>query len=323
MPEYTTHESDTFFRQGVEEILAELQLEESGLARALVEMRPSASHTLKQRIWRITEMEQIQEMDKTGRRHRGQILRFLPRLALRASAVATILLVAALMLIATVPSVRAAVSRLFQQRFGLVLVDTTQETLPLTETESSGTELEEEETLSEVAIPPISLEEAQAQVPFTIPMPTLLPEGFTLWAARVGTGPHGTSMDEEGNIIANEPPIQIILAFKPDEANQHRYHPDATVSLTVFDQTVMDGGYGAPVGSAEEVTVSGNEAVFVKGTWELLDEVETPGAGNLIWDYSADTGILSWEADGFTYVLEVSHLGFSREGFIRVAESVG
>jgi hypothetical protein len=129
-------------------------------------------------------------------------------------------------------------------------------------------------------------------------------------------------MDEEGNIIAREPPIQIILTFKPDEANRHRYHPDATVSLTMFDQTAMDGGYGAPLGSAEEVEVNGNEAVFVKGIWVLVDESRPP-ANNTIWDETADAGMLSWEADGFTYILQVSHLRLLRENYIKIAESVG
>jgi hypothetical protein len=327
MPEYTKHESDTFFRQGVEEIAAELQLEESGLARALVEMRPAASHALKQRIWRITEMEPVQGIGQAGRLHRGEILRFLPRFALRAGAVAAILLVAFFMLIAAVPSARAAVGRLiqqhFQQRFGLVFVDTTQETLPLTETESSGTELEEGETLTEVAIPPLGLDEAQAQVAFTIPTPALLPEGFALWNTRVFTGPHGSSMDEAGNIIVIEPPVQIILYFKPDEANQRRYHPDATLSLTIFDRTAMEGGYGAPLGSAEEVEVNGNKAVFVRGIWEQVDESKPPSPDNITWDDTADSFMLSWEADGFTYVLQGHRLGLLREDFIRIAESVG
>jgi len=315
---HTKIESGVFRQQTVEEIMAELQLENDELVRVLVELRLPSSHALKQRVLAITDMEQAPEMDKVSMPHTGRMLPLLLRFALRAGAVTAILLVAVLLLIATVPSVRAAVGRIMQQRFGLVLVEPALEDTPATETE-----LEEGEKLTEVKVmPSISLEEAQAQVPFTIPMPTILPEGFDLWAARVGTGPHGESMDAEGTRIVIEPATQVILAFKPDEASQSRYHPEATLGLDILDRAGLSGGYAAPAGSEQEVEVSGNGAVFVKGAWIRPDENKPPSSDNIIWDDTADAGMLSWEANGFTYILSGSYLRLSREDYIRIAESV-
>jgi hypothetical protein len=40
------------------------------------------------------------------------------------------------------------------------------------------------------------------------------------------------------------------------------------------------------------------------------------------WDATVDAGLLSWHDDGFTYVLQFSGLGLSRDELIRIAESV-
>ena len=317
MSHHTKLESGVFRQQAVEEIVAELQLENDELVRALVELRLPSSHALRQRVRAITKTEQATGIDKAGVSHPERMLPLLPRLALRAGAVTAILLVALLLLTATVPSVRAAVGRIMQQRFGLVLVEPALEVTTATETE-----LEEGEILTEVIIPPISLEEAQAQVPFTIPMPTILPEGFELWAARVGTGPYGESMDENGNRIAIEPPVKVILHFKPDEDSQIQYHPEATLGLDIFDRTDLAGGYAIQAGNEEEVEVNNNSAIFVQGAWIKIEENKPPDPNNMIWDATADAAMLSWEAGGFTYVLSGSHLGLAREDYIRIAESL-
>lgn len=317
MSHHTKLESGGFRQQAVEEIVAELHLENDELVRVLVGLRPSPSQALRQRVRAITDMEQAKEMEKAGEPRRERILPLLPRLVLRASVVTAILLVAVFLLIAAVPSVRATFGRIMQQRFGLVLVEPVLETTSAIEPEANS------EVLTEVkVIPPISLEEAQAQVPFTIPMPAILPEGFELWAARVGTGPHGESMDEDGNRIVTVPPIAVILHFKPDEDNQGRYHPEATLGLDIMDRIGLSGGYAAPAGSEQEVDVNGNSAVFVKGAWIRPDENKPPSPDNLIWDDAYDAAMLSWEANGLTYILSGSHLGLSQEDYIRIAESV-
>lgn len=316
MSHHTKLESGVFRQQAAKEIVAELQLENDELVRALVELRLPPSHALRQRVRAITGIEQATGMDKTSVPHPERMLPWLPRLVLRAGAVTAILLVAVLLLIATVPFVRAAVDRIMQQRFGLVLVEPALEATTATETE-----LEEGEILTEVIIPHISLEEAQAQVPFTIPIPTILPEGFELWAARVGTGPHGESMDEDGNRIVIEPPVNVILHFRPDEDSQIRYHPEATLGLNIFDRTDLAGGYVIQAGIEEEVEVNNNSAIFVQGAWIKIEDNKPPDPNNMIWDATVDAAMLSWEANGFTYVLSGSHLGLMREDYIRVAES--
>ncbi len=308
MSERTNEKIGAFRRQGIEEIIAELHLEDGQLAREMVGMRLTAGYELRDRIKRISQAD---------RRQRGETGRLIFRLVLRAGAVTGTLLVVALLLLIAVPSARAAFGRFMEQRFGLVLVDPAQETTKVAERD-----LTEGETLTEVAIPAISLEEAQALVAFTIPMPTILPEGFGLWAARVGTGPHGSSMDENGNMIVIEPPVQVILAFKPDKSNQEQYHPDATLSLDIFDQVGLEGGYTVPIGSEEAAEVNGNNAVFVKGIWVQVDESKPPSPDNITWDDTADAAKLSWEADGFTYILSGSHLDLSLADYIRIAESI-
>lgn len=320
MSHRTKHESSAFRQQDVEEIMAELQLENDDLVRAFVELRLPSSHALRQRVRTITNIEKAKRMGNAGVSYPERMLPFLRRLVLRASAVAAILLVAVLLLIATVPSVRAAFDHIMQQRFGLVLVEPTQEVT--TATDPTETELEEGEILIEVTIPPISLEEVQGQIPFTIPLPTILPEGLELWAARVGAGPHGENMDEDGNRIVIEPPVQVILHFKPDEENRPQYHPEATLGLEIFNQTNLAGGYAVQTGSEEEVEVNNNSAIFVQGAWITIEENEPTYSNSMIWDATADVAMLSWEANGFTYVLSGSYLGLSPEDYIRIAESV-
>jgi hypothetical protein len=310
--------TDTFRPQDAREIVAELQLQDSELVMALLEMRSPSSRALRQRVQTLTNTETVKGTRNADEPRRERMFSFLPRFVLRVGVVAALLLVAVLMMSAVVPSVRAALGRVMQQRFGLVLVEPTLEAIPAAETE-----LEEGEGLTEEAIPPISLEEAQAQVPFTIPMPRLLPEGFAVWAARVGTGPHGESTDENGNRITMEPPIQVILHFKPDEEFQRQYHPDATLGLTILNQIGIEGGYTVPAGSEEEVEVNSNSAVFVRGAWVRPDESQPPPSDNINWDDMVDVVMLSWEADGFTYILHGYYLGLSQEDYIKIAESVG
>lgn len=314
MSHHKKHESGTFRQQAIEEIIAELQLENDGLVKTLVELRLPPSQTLQQRVRTIANTNQIRKADGI---HQQRTLPWFPRIALRASIATVILLVTALLLITTVPSVRAAFGRIMQQRFGLVLVEPILEATTATETE-----LEEGEILTEGIIPPISLEEAQAQSPFTIPLPTILPEGFELWSARVGNGPHGESMDENGNKIVIEPPVKVILHFKPDEDNQIRYHPEATLGLDIFDQTNLAGGYAIQAGNEENVEVNSNSAIFVQGTWTKIEENKPPDPNNMIWDATADAAMISWEANGLTYVLSGSHLSLSQEDYIRIAESI-
>jgi hypothetical protein len=313
----TTSDTGAFRQLDVDEIVQELQLEDAALVQALVALRSRPRIALQQRVKAITETERLEHVEGVREALGGRVLPSLSHLALRAGAVAAVLFVAALLLLATVPSVRAAFGRMMQQRFGLVLVEPTPQAATISEPEEGS-----QGRLTEKIIPPISFAEAQAQVPFAIPLPTLLPEGFELWATRVGTGPHGESMDEDGNRISIEPPVQVILHFKPGESSEDRHHPEATLGLDIMDRTDLHGGYAVPAGSEADVEVNGNPAVFVRGAWVHLDESKPPSPDNMTWDDTADAVMLSWEADGFTYTLSGSHLGLTQEEYIRIAESI-
>lgn len=313
----TTSDTGAFRQLDVDEIVEELQLKDAALVQALVALRSRPGIALQQRVKAITETERLERVEGVREALGGRALPSLSHLALRAGAVAAVLFVAALLLLATVPSVRAAFGRMMQQRFGLVLVEPTPQTATILEPDESS-----QGQLAEKIIPPISFAEAQAQVPFAIPLPTLLPEGFELWATRVGTGPHGESMDEDGNRVTIEPPVQVILHFKPDESSKNRYHPEATLGLDIMDRAGLHGGYTIPAGSEADVEVNANSAVFVRGAWVRLDESKPPLPDNMTWDDRADAAMLSWEADGFTYTLSGSHLGLTQEEYIRIAESI-
>ncbi len=313
----TTSDISTFRQLDVDEIVEELQLEDAALVQALVALRSRPRIALQQRVKAITETERLDRVGGVRKALGGRVLPSLSHLALRAGAVAAVLFIAALLLLATGPSVRAAFGRMMQQRFGLVLVEPAPQPATISEPEESS-----QGQLTEKIIPPISFAAAQAQVPFAIPLPTLLPEGFELWATRVGTGPHGESMDEDGNRVTIEPPVQVILHFKPDESSKSRYHPEATLGLDISGQTGVQGGYAVPAGSEAGVEINGNPAVFVSGSWVRLDESKPPSPDNMTWDDTADAVMLSWEADGFTYTLSGSHLGLTQEEYIRIAESI-
>lgn len=305
--------SVAFRSQDIGEIADELPLEDVELAKALVALRLPSGDGLRQRVRELTAADQAEIAEA----RRGRKPPSWRRFVLRAGVVVALLLSAATLLIASVPSVRAAFGRFMQQRFGLVLIEPIQEAAP------TAAPTEDVEVLAqEVFVFPTSFEDAQAQVSFTIPMPAIFPEGFELRSAWVGSGPHGESLDEEGNRVSPEAPVQVILAFRPDEESKSRYHPEAILSLNIMDQVGIEGGYAVPVGSEEEVEVDGNSAVFVRGAWVKLDESRPPSPDNVAWDDAYDAAMLSWEANGFTYTLSGSQLRLLLEDYLRIAESV-
>lgn len=76
------------------------------------------------------------------------------------------------------------------------------------------------------------------------------------------------------------------------------------------------GGYVYPEYATQEVKVNGQAALFVQGTWTQA----APGV--LRWNMDADATALSWQADGYTYMVGSSGLGLSQQDIIRVAESL-
>nr|MCU0491294.1 hypothetical protein [Chloroflexaceae bacterium] len=122
---------------------------------------------------------------------------------------ATVVLVPLLVLLLTGTALSApAVREFMQQRFGIVLFPAS---MPRA---SSG----EHPVPQGAASTLLGLEEAQQQVPFSIPQPGWLPEGMVLQEVWVGRGPSGGQTMEEMQANA---PLQLELVYRPSaEATQ-------------------------------------------------------------------------------------------------------
>jgi hypothetical protein len=219
-----------------------------------------------------------------------------------------------LILFVASPQLRVAIGQGIQrydilQRFGLVLTDSSQIT-------SQGATVKEVEQDVRV-LPALSLKEAQEQVPFPIPMPSILPNGLELWAVRVGSGPYAETIDADGKRVQIGSRVGVIITFKPND--NVKLDSAAVLSLTVWDGTNVQGGYAVPEQKDEEVVVNGKPAIFIKGAWRRVDLEDFK---NMTWDHTADVGTLSWESNGFTYILEGYQIGLTRDNLIQIAESV-
>lgn len=299
---------NAFGQPEVEQIIDELQSDDVEMVRALLSLRQEPGAALHRRLKEVTGMEQNQQSERAGRMGRPMLM---PRLALRAAAFAAVFVLAAVLLLATVPSVRAAIGRFFEQRFGLVVVEPAALTVPAVAEPDEDREVQ----VVEEVIPPRTFEEIQAQTPFRIPLPALVPDGLELWAARMSEYGAGESGGSNG-----EQEVVVVLTYKPTAASA--YDPSAALSLQVHNRTGVEGGYAVTASAEESVTVNGAPAVYARGVWERPDENEPLDPANMIWDADADAAMLSWEADGFTYTLTGYLLELSREDYVRIAESV-
>jgi hypothetical protein len=283
------------------------QPEDVELAEGLLRLRQVASGELRQRVQQIGGVERTRQLP--GRRAAGRPVGW-SRALRPAGVLAGILVVAALLLLATVPSVRAALDRLFEQRFGIVLVEPSQLEAPILS--SAGDERAQEVQEAMTVIPQISFHEAQAQVDFPIPQPAVVPEGLELWATHVSEYPARDGQDGSQTIV--------VLQYLP--AGGLVVDTTPALSLLITNKTGLQGGYAVAAGAEESVAVNGAPAVYARGAWERIAEDEPPAQANLFWDAGSDAAMLSWEADGFTYTLQGYLLGLSREDYIRIAESV-
>lgn len=293
-----------FGQTDIEQMMAELQSDDVKMVTTLLSLRQEPGATLRRRVQEVTEMERNKQlpMDTPASR---------PRLALRLGAFAAVIVVAAVLLLATVPSVRAAIGRFFEQRFGLVVVEPAELTVPAVAAPDEDREVQ----VIEEVIPPHTFEEIQAQTPFRIPLPALVPDELELSATYMSD--YGARESAESN---DEPVIVVVMIYKPTKAAAH--DPSASLSLNVLNRTGMEGGYAVAAGAEEVVTVNGAPAVYARGTWERPDENDPLDPAHMIWDADADAAMLSWEADGFTYTLQGYSLGLTREDYIQIAESV-
>jgi len=141
----------------------------------------------------------------------------------------------------------------------------------------------------------IPLAEAQPRVPFPIRLPTALPAGLVL----------------RGVVVAPAPPDGASAPPQVDVGYGAADRPDAGLHIQETLGTAQ-GGYAVDATQAQQLIVDGHPAVYAPGAWRKEGD----------WDTGADSAILSWRADGMTYVLQYAGLGLTREDLARIAASV-
>ena len=133
-----------------------------------------------------------------------------------------------------------------------------------------------------------SLEDAQRQVAFRLRTPSWLPAGVEFRGARADADGRGGGM-----------------SYRATDGSLGGFG-------VIMRQGQEQGGYAVPGSATRPVQVHGLPAVYVQGAWNEADQ----------WQPAADAGLLSWQEDGFTFVLTHSGLHLSREDVLRIAESL-
>lgn len=143
----------------------------------------------------------------------------------------------------------------------------------------------------------ISLEEAQKTCPFTIAMPTTLPEGYTFKGVlSLPTPPQTDNPSPTADL-----PFLVTLVFENKSGD-----------LLTLTEARLPIAVEMPIGkgSGQEVTVNGRPGLYIQGAW-------TPEG----WDQNANYHQLHWEGeDGLSYDLISAYLGL--EELLKVAESI-
>ncbi|HVX31336.1 MAG TPA: hypothetical protein VHA53_12725 [Nitrolancea sp.] len=174
------------------------------------------------------------------------------------------------------------------QHFGIV--ETSRTRLPQ-ETRAPGFAA----TAVAVELPLLSLEEAQQQVNYPIPIPTWIPPGTHL---------RGAFVSGDGSVS---------LSYVPNGWTGQSSQGGFGIGIRQGASAGL-GGYEIPSSAIQHVTVNGSPAIYAHGAWDAPP--------NSIWHDDADAAMLSWSADGFVYTLSQGELGLSRDDLIRIAESV-
>jgi hypothetical protein len=200
--------------------------------------------------------------------------------SLRWFPVAAALCIALLLALATSPSARAAISGLIVHIGGMILFEQD-------ETASQATALPE----SQVTIVPqeiLSLENAQAKLPYSIKLPAWVPDGFAMGSSvRIdyfpGAGP------------------QVTITYygsDPDVGN---------IDLTIYAQKI---DWQVETEDIQEVDVNGQPAALVNGSWDIDSNR---------WNREA-ARMLNWMKGKEMYQLH--SVGAAVEDLIRMAESI-
>lgn len=115
----------------------------------------------------------------------------------------------------------------------------------------------------------------------------------------------GVLVGSGGSATGELSAVKVILSYVATDGSSKGLHIDQVTGSAA-------GGLAVPAGQEQAAVVNGRPAVYVHGAWRK-DET---------WDATADSGILSWEAGGFTYLVQYSGLGLTREDLVRIAESL-
>lgn len=205
-------------------------------------------------------------------------------------AVGTAAVFALALLVMLVPAGRAT-ARDVGVRFGFVLVERAPQST--TVATSSAIVVAPRATY----LPQLTLDEARARSPFRLRLPTVLPEGLAVRGAALGApGP--------ADLPPVSPSISIYFATEVP--------PSAFAALTYH---MAQGEIGAstivPAGRAEEVVVRGQPALYARGRW-------VGGA----WDPDANSALLTWAEDGYTFTLVADGAGTSVAELSAIAASI-
>jgi len=135
---------------------------------------------------------------------------------------------------------------------------------------------------------PVSLHAAQEQAQFRIPTPAMLPDGLAFSNAFVA--PDGRA---------------VVLVYR------HGGESDGTLWIQI-ELGTTGAGYVLPEAAAQEITVGGRPAVYVRG--------ENGEGGS--WNAQADAIKLGWRDADLTFVLSASGLGLGPVDVVQIAESL-
>jgi hypothetical protein len=132
------------------------------------------------------------------------------------------------------------------------------------------------------------MQTAQEKARFRIPTPATLPDGLAFSHAFVA--PDGQA---------------VVLVYR------HGGAANRTLWIQI-ELGATGGGYVLPEAAAQEITVGGRPAVYVRG--------ENGGAGH--WNAQADAIKLGWRDADLTFVLSASGLGLGPSDVVQIAESL-
>jgi len=143
-----------------------------------------------------------------------------------------------------------------------------------------------------MCLPDLSLADAQRQVDFTIPTPSMLPGGLIFRGALVGS------------------PRSVFFSYRLENG------ASGGLGLWVKEDPPV-GGPTVPAGSIQAAKVNGSPAYYVHGDYE------DDGPGTVArWNPNADAYELTWRHNGVTFDLTAGTLHLSEADFIQIAESV-